>query len=79
MMCLFVGNVGSVAVNIEMFPCNIECMDYGLYVNGVCVYEDEEFDEEVIFETYSNLMQMLTVTLKSEYPTDEVQVFQVGE
>lgn len=73
MMCVFVGNIGSVIANTEMFPVTVELVDYGLYINGICVYEDEELNE-----AYSNLMQLLTVTLKEEYPTDEVQVFQVG-
>lgn len=78
MMCVFVGNVGSVIANTEMFPVTVELVDYGLYINGICVYEDEELNEEIVNEAYSNLMQLLTVTLKEEYPTDEVQVFQVG-
>ena len=79
MMCVFVGNTGSVAVNVDMFPCNVECMYDGIYINGVCIYVDEECDEEVVSEVYSHLMQLLTVTLKEEYPSDEVHVFQVGE
>lgn len=79
MICVFVGNVGSVIANLEMFPCTVENDGFCIYINGTCVYEDYDAEEGVIEEVYSDLMQLLTMTLKEDYPTDEVQVFQVGD
>ena len=79
MMCLFVGNVGSVIAKIENFPLTIENCGYYICINGVCVYDDEEADEDYVQEVYNNLMQTLAITLKGHYPCDDVVVVQVGD
>lgn len=78
MMCVFVGNAGSVVANLDSFPLTVEIDAFCIYINGICVYTDYDAEDGVIEEAYSDLMQMLAVTIKEEYPTKEVQVFQVG-
>jgi hypothetical protein len=77
-MCVFVGNAGSVVANLDSFPLTVEIDAYCIYINGICVYADYDAEEGVIEDVYSDLMQMLAVTIKDEYPTDKVKIFQVG-